>query len=79
MAVARDVAALLAEASAEGQVRVETEARRLVVRGFADSRPLTADETPEGRARNRRVEITINLAEAPRAAEAVNRQQPSGR
>ncbi|MDR5867529.1 flagellar motor protein MotB [Halomonas koreensis] len=52
---------------------------RLVVRGFADTRPLTANETPEGRARNRRVEITINLADAPRAAEAVNLQQLSRR
>jgi len=34
--------------------------RRLSVTGFADTRPLAGNGTPEGRARNRRVEIVID-------------------
>jgi chemotaxis protein MotB len=37
---------------------------RISVSGFADSRPLVAEETPENRARNRRVEIVISQEEA---------------
>ncbi|WP_246007536.1 OmpA family protein [Halomonas nitroreducens] len=44
------------------------ELQRLVVRGFADTRPLADNRSAEGRARNRRVEIAIDLGEsdAPR-------------
>lgn len=34
---------------------------RISAEGFADSRPLTGNDTPENRARNRRVEISIEL------------------
>lgn len=34
---------------------------RISAEGFADSRPLVPNDTPEGRARNRRVEISIEL------------------
>jgi len=33
---------------------------RITVQGFADSRPLRPNDSPENRAKNRRVEITIN-------------------
>lgn len=33
--------------------------RRFTVTGYADSRPLVANDTPEGRARNRRIEVVI--------------------
>ncbi|WP_136253351.1 MotB family protein [Onishia niordana] len=36
---------------------------RLMVRGFAATRPLDTRETPDAYARNRRVEITIDLSE----------------
>jgi len=35
---------------------------RITVQGFADSRPLRPNDSPENRAKNRRVEITINAA-----------------
>lgn len=37
---------------------------RLIIQGFAETRPLAANDTPEGRAANRRVEVTID-ASAP--------------
>ncbi|MWJ27065.1 OmpA family protein [Halomonas sp. ZH2S] len=37
---------------------------RLVVQGFADTQPRASNATQEGRAQNRRVEITIDLSEA---------------
>lgn len=40
---------------------------RIAVQGYADSRPLVPNDTPEHRAKNRRVEITIQQAEAPAA------------
>ncbi len=45
-------------------VRIFTElhgvpAQHLSATGFADSRPVTANDTPEGRAKNRRVEIMV--------------------
>lgn len=36
---------------------------RLTAQGFGDSRPLVPNDTPENRARNRRVEISIDPAE----------------
>ena len=36
---------------------------RLAVQGYGDSRPLVPNDTPENRARNRRVEITLVLGE----------------
>lgn len=38
---------------------------RLMVRGFADTQPIDNDDTAKARARNRRVEITIDLGESP--------------
>jgi chemotaxis protein MotB len=34
----------------------------LMVSGLADTRPLTTNNTPEGRARNRRIEVVIDGA-----------------
>jgi chemotaxis protein MotB len=34
----------------------------LMVSGLADTRPLTSNNTPEGRARNRRIEVVIDGA-----------------
>ena len=34
--------------------------RRLSAAGYADTRPLAANDTPEGRATNRRVEIVVH-------------------
>ena len=39
------------------------DAARVTARGFADSRPLAANTSPENRAANRRVEIAIEIAE----------------
>jgi len=36
---------------------------RIEIRAYADTRPLTANDTPENRARNRRVEINVALGE----------------
>ncbi|MBP6381560.1 MAG: OmpA family protein [Pseudomonadales bacterium] len=47
----------VAEPLLEGAV---LDPRRLSVTGFADTRPLAGNDTPEGRARNRRVEIVID-------------------
>ena len=47
---ARGVAALLAQAAPGHAIRSE---------GLADSQPLASNATPQGRARNRRVEITL--------------------
>jgi chemotaxis protein MotB len=40
------------------------DARRLVAVGFADSRAIAPNDTPEGRARNRRVEFVFKTAES---------------
>ncbi|WP_430474235.1 OmpA family protein [Thalassospira lucentensis] len=37
---------------------------RMVIQGFGDSRPITTNDTPEGRSQNRRVEITIEMVES---------------
>ncbi|OUS02308.1 hypothetical protein A9Q90_09675 [Gammaproteobacteria bacterium 54_18_T64] len=37
------------------------DSRRFLIEGFGDSRPLVANDSPENRARNRRVEITLIL------------------
>lgn len=34
---------------------------RITAQGFADSRPLASNDTPEGRSKNRRIEIAIQL------------------
>jgi chemotaxis protein MotB len=39
----------------------DIEPARISVQGFADSRPLEPHDTPEGRARNRRVEISVSF------------------
>lgn len=40
-----------------------TDPSRMVIQGYGDSRPLDSNDTPEGRSNNRRVEITIKMAE----------------
>ena len=37
---------------------------RVTAQGFADSRPLAGNDTPEGRAQNRRVEIAITMPDS---------------
>lgn len=56
----------------------ELEASRLVVRGHADTRARVPNDTPEHRARNRRVEIMLRLGEeaAGDAAEETRRVLP---
>ncbi|MCD6439789.1 MAG: OmpA family protein [Halomonas sp.] len=57
-----DLSAL--RASSVANVLVATEeltAERLMIQGFADTRPLASNDTPEGRANNRRVELRIDL------------------
>ncbi len=46
------------------QQNEELEPRRLVVQGFAATNPRATNDTAAGRAKNRRVEITIDLSEA---------------
>jgi len=43
------------------------DAKRLDVQGYGETRPLADNQTPEGRARNRRVELYTVLPEAPQA------------
>jgi len=46
--------------------------RRLQITGYADTRPLASNDTPEGRQRNRRVNIILKLpAESPRGQSVV--------
>lgn len=54
-----------ARASAALRYLVErgVDPRRLVAVGFADSRPVDTQETPEGRSRNRRVEFVFRASE----------------
>ncbi|HEU4853598.1 MAG TPA: flagellar motor protein MotD [Telluria sp.] len=40
-------------------------ASRMSVHGYADTRPVSSNDTPEGRARNRRVAVTILAARDP--------------
>lgn len=40
-----------------------TDPGRMVIQGYGDSRPLDTNDTPEGRATNRRVEITIEMVD----------------
>ena len=40
-----------------------TDPKRMVIQGYGDSRPIADNSTPEGRAENRRVEITIQMVE----------------
>ncbi|WP_235936935.1 OmpA family protein [Vreelandella azerica] len=42
----------------------ELSPERILVQGFADTEPRASNDTPEGRAQNRRVEINIDLSEA---------------
>lgn len=45
-------------------VNDELSPERILVQGFADTEPRASNDTPEGRAQNRRVEINIDLSEA---------------
>ncbi|MHC8509105.1 MAG: OmpA family protein [Rhodospirillales bacterium] len=44
------------------------ESSRMAIHGYADSRPLAPNETPEGRAKNRRVEVSILLDDSDNSA-----------
>ncbi|WP_082049571.1 OmpA family protein [Thalassospira sp. HJ] len=41
-----------------------TDPSRMVIQGYGESRPIESNDTPEGRATNRRVEITIEMVES---------------
>lgn len=41
-----------------------TDPTRMVIQGYGDSRPVASNDTPEGRSKNRRVEITIQMVES---------------
>ncbi|UYO75124.1 OmpA family protein [Halomonas qinghailakensis] len=57
-----DLAALRASSVANILVSTETlSAERLMIQGFADTKPLASNLTPEGRAVNRRVELKIDI------------------
>ncbi len=54
--------------------------KRLTSQGYADSRPLVENKTPEARARNRRVEISIEVPEDTRDAQKIlEKMQPRRR
>ena len=48
-----------AAAVARGLIEAKVSPKRLVVRGFGSSRPIAKNDTREGRAKNRRVEIRL--------------------
>jgi len=53
-----------AAAVARGLIQAKISPKRLVVRGFGSSRPIAKNDTREGRAKNRRVEIRLVPPEA---------------
>jgi chemotaxis protein MotB len=56
-------------------------ASRLVALSYADTRPVDSNATPEGRARNRRIDIRLVPAEkgpTPAAAPAPSERAPAG-
>lgn len=44
------------------------EASSIVAQGMGESRPIASNDTPEGRANNRRVEIIVSNAKAVKTA-----------
>lgn len=63
----------LSTARASSVVRLfidnEVDARRLTALGYGENRPVESNDTPEGRARNRRVTVTVLSAAAERVTE----------
>jgi len=60
-----DLSAMRAASVANVLLTDETlKAERVLVQGFADTEPRASNDTSEGRAQNRRVEINIDLSEA---------------
>ena len=51
--------------------------KRVEIRAYADNRPLEPNDTPEGRAKNRRVEIVV-LGERSAAPAADDQTEPAG-
>ena len=49
----------------------------MVIQGYGDSRPLDSNDTPEGRSNNRRVEITIQMAETNSVPDTGSTTTPS--
>ncbi|WP_085587228.1 OmpA family protein [Thalassospira sp. MCCC 1A01428] len=43
---------------------------RMILQGFGDSRPIASNDTPEGRSKNRRVELTIIMEDAQGGAKS---------
>lgn len=53
--------------------------QRLVLQGYGDSRPLGENDTPEGRAKNRRVEIIIKVKDVVSAGKSGDGNVPARR
>jgi chemotaxis protein MotB len=56
-----DLSAARAVSVAHYLLNDHIEAKRVIVQGAADSQPLLPNDTPENRARNRRVEIALEI------------------
>ncbi|MEL0069956.1 MAG: OmpA family protein, partial [Betaproteobacteria bacterium] len=55
-----DLSAARAAAVADFMIENSIDDSRLTVLGFADTKPVTTNDTPQGRQQNRRIEILID-------------------
>jgi chemotaxis protein MotB len=57
--------------------RFEVDRKRMAIVGYADNMPEASNDTPEGRAKNRRVDIVIQNQKVVRKAQAKNAAAPA--